>query len=298
MPAQPARLQGVLKNELKQFLLKTAKIRRIHLIGCSRSGATTLHYAFIAFRNTFLFEKEASPWSDPCLQTCWRLWRDWRFSSEYRFFITKRQANWWQPHSISALAHYARRYQVFIINVIRDPRDVLTSRYSDDHQQYEVTPELWQNSMAATRQLQRALTGYPHVMTIKYEEAILHSYNIERQLHEAFGVHLRPELRAWSKLKQNLEEISSAGCMLPYLHRLRDFDKSSIAKWRQDPTKVEYIDFLLNKSEYRNRLKRFMAEHGYHHAESRLHDTIGYESVSAWVPRERLREGGINGPAT
>jgi hypothetical protein len=281
MPSHPARLRGVLKNELKQFLLKTANIRRIHLIGCSRSGATTLHYAFIAFRNTFLFEKEASPWSDPCLKTCWRLWKDWRFSSEDRFFITKRHTNWWQPHSISALAHYVRRYQVFLINVIRDPRDVLISRHSEGHQKYDVTPELWQNSMAATRQLQSVLGGYPHVMTIKYEEVILHSHKIEQQLQNAIELRLRAELGTWSRLKQTLEEINGAGYILPYLHRQRDFDKSSIAKWRQDPAKAEYIDFLLNKLEYRNRLKTFMAEHGYHQAESRLHDTIGYERVAA-----------------
>ena len=269
MPSHPARLQGVLKNELKQFLLKTAKIRRIHLIGCSRSGVTTLHYALIAFRNTLLFEKGILPWSDPSLKTCWALWKDWRLGGEERFFVTKRHTNWWQPHFISALANYARRYQVFIINVIRDPRDVLTSSHYADSQQYDVSPKLWQNNAAATRQLQKELAGYPHVMTIKYEEAILHSHKIERQLHEALGMHLRPELSAWSRLKQNLEEISATGYAVPYLHKLRDFDRSAIANWQHDTAKMKYVDFLLNKSEYRNRLTAFMAEHSYHHAEHR-----------------------------
>jgi hypothetical protein len=142
MLSYQTRLQGVLKNDFKQLLLKTAGIRRIHLIGCSRAETTMLHYALIAFRNTFLFEKETFPWNDPDVKTCWTLWTDWRASVDDRFFITRRHANWWQPHFISALAQYAQRYRIFIINVIRDPRDVLTGRHPDDHPNYYVTPEL------------------------------------------------------------------------------------------------------------------------------------------------------------
>lgn len=58
---------------------------------------------------------------------------------------------------------------------------------------------------------------------------------------------------------------------LAYIHKLHDFDESAIAKWQRDPIKVEYIDFLLNKSKYRDRLKTFMTEHGYQYAETRLY---------------------------
>jgi hypothetical protein len=275
------RRQGVLKNDLKQVLLNAAGFRRLHIIGCSRAETAMLHFALIAFRNTFLFEKETFPWNDPDVKTCWRLWKDWRFSREDRFLITKRQANWWQPHFISALAHYAQRYQLFIINVIRDPRDVLTSRHPYDHPNYFVTPELWQKSMAATRKLQRDLAGYPHIMTIKYEEVILRPYRIEQQLQQAFGLRLRPEVGAWSRLKQNLEEISVAGHVLPDIHKLHDFDESAIAKWQRDPVKAEYVDFLLNKSKYRDRLKTFMAEHGYHHTEARRRGMMDHDLVAA-----------------
>jgi hypothetical protein len=279
MLSYQTRLQGVLKNDLKHLLLKAAEIRRIHLIGCSRTEVTMLHYALIAFRNTFLFEKETFPWNDPEVKACWTLWKDWRFNLENRFFITKRHANWWQPHFISALAHYAQRYRIFIINIIRDPRDVLTDRHLDDHPNYYVTPELWRKSMVATRQLQRELAGYPHIMTIKYEEVILHPHRIEQQLQQAFGLRLRPEVGTWSRLKQNLEEINVAGHVLPYMHKLHDFDESSLAKWQRDPIKAEYVDFLLTKSKYRDRLKTFMAEHGYHYAETRLRGAMGHDLV-------------------
>jgi hypothetical protein len=280
MPSYQARRQAVLKNDFKQFLLKAAGIRRIHLIGCFSSGVTMLHYALVAFHNTFLFEEETSPWSDPDVKTCWTLWKDWRSSLESHFFITKRHANWWQPHFISTLAHYAQRYQVFIINIIRDPRDVLTSHHPYDRHNYYVTPELWKKSIAAAQQLQKDLTDYPHILTIKYEEAILHPHRIEQQLQQAFGLSLRPEIGSWNRLKQNLEDISVAGYVLPYMHKLHDFDKSSIAKWQRDPVKAEYVDFLLNTSKYRDHLKTFMAEHGYHHAEARLHKML---CNSSWV---------------
>lgn len=70
------RLHGVLKNDFEQLLLKAGGIQRIHLIGCSRTETTMLHYALIAFRNTFLFENETFPWNDPDVKICWTLWKD------------------------------------------------------------------------------------------------------------------------------------------------------------------------------------------------------------------------------
>ncbi|MDZ7266586.1 MAG: sulfotransferase domain-containing protein [candidate division KSB1 bacterium] len=252
-----------LKEEAKRFLLTRAGLKRVHIVGCARSGTTMLHYAMIAFANTILFDRETAPWSAPGLKLSFILWREAAGGHNPGFFITKRYANWWRPAQVSRLADYARRYQVFIINLIRDPRDVLTSRHALDPQKYYVTPELWENSIAAGRQLEHELRNSPCFLTIKYEDVILQSQRVEQLLHHKLGLCLRRHLKSWSRLKENLQASNVSARMLPYMHRLRDFDPSSIQKWRHDPHKAAYINQLLTASPHAEKLQAFLTENEY-----------------------------------
>ncbi len=258
-----ALLTGFLKEEIKHFLLKRAGYRRIHIIGCARSGTTMLHYAMIAFHNTVLFDKETAPWSAPGLGLCYTLWRQASGQHDLSFFITKRHANWWRPAQVKRLAEYAQRYDVFIINLIRDPRDVLTSRHPLDRKQYYVTPDVWQGSVDAARHLEREMAGSPNFLTMKYEDVIRQSHRLELLLQQRLGLCLRPNLRSWSRLKENLQASNVSARMLPYMHRLRDFDESSIGKWKGDPVKAAYFEHLLQTTPYGASLHEYLAEHGY-----------------------------------
>lgn len=259
---------NLLKEQGKSFLLKHAGLRRIHIVGCARSGTTMLHYAMIAFSNTILFDKETAPWSAPGLRLCYTLWRQASGRHDVGFFITKRYANWWRPAQISRLAEYAQRYDVFILNIIRDPRDVLTSRHPLDHKQYYVDPDLWQSSVNAARRLEQEMAGSPNFLTIKYEDVIRQSHRLEVLLQDRLGLCLRPHLRSWSRLKENLEASNVSARMLPYMHRLRDFDESAIGKWQRDPAKAAYLEHLLQATPYGTSLRAFLTEHGY--ADDRL----------------------------
>lgn len=254
---------NLLKEQGKSFLLKHAGLRRIHLVGCARSGTTMLHYAMIAFSNTILFDKETAPWSAPGLGLCYTLWRQASGRHDLGFFITKRHANWWRPAQISRLADYARRYDVFLINLIRDPRDVLTSRHPLDRKQYYVAPDLWRSSVAAARRLEQEMAGSSNFLTVKYEDVIRQSHRLELLLQHRLGLCLRPHLRSWRRLKENLQASNVSARMLPYMHRLRDFDESAIGKWRRDPAKAAYLEHLLQATPHGASLRAYLAEHGY-----------------------------------
>jgi hypothetical protein len=252
------------KNAIKHGLLSKAGIRRMHIVGCARSGTTMLHYSLVAFDNTILYDRETSVWNQPTLKGSFALFcRSLPTSRKRRYFITKRGADWWHDDALARLETYVRKYRIFLIHIVRDPRDVLTSKHALDKNRFYVSTKKWAKSTEAADRLLRRLDDYPAAMTLRYEDVVLRSDEIERQLGERTGLRLRRGVKSWARLKDNLSASEGMERMIPYMHELRNFDPASIGKWKRKPELTAYIRKLTEDSPISPRLAEFMNRHGY-----------------------------------
>jgi hypothetical protein len=117
-----------IKDDIKNFIINKANIKRVYIIGCSRSGTTMLHYAMIAFKNTILFDKETNLWSRPSISEVLKIYKEKSCQEHSTFYVSKRHAEWWQKKELYKSIEHISKYNVYIINIIRDPRDVLSSK--------------------------------------------------------------------------------------------------------------------------------------------------------------------------
>ena len=189
------------------------------------------------------------------------------FKNEQSFFITKRSADWWKPEVLDKTLHYIKTNNFFLINIIRDPRDVLLSKHSylrKEH--YYVDPFLWEKSIHAANYLIENLADDQKI-TIKYEDVILKSSKIQSLLNGKVGLELKPNI-SWDRLEENIELLCGPQRSLPYgrvvplQHKLGNFSANSIGKWKGSK-KAGYINGLLSDPQHGNSLSRFLEFYNY-----------------------------------
>jgi hypothetical protein len=251
------------KNDVKHLLLKSIGVRRAHIVGCERSGTSMLTYAMVAFDNAIIHDRETSLWNYPSVGESVGIYYTGKFRLNPPLLVTKRNAAWWKPDRIERLVWFVRRYGVYVVNLIRDPRDVLTSKHPLDPRRFYVEPQLWLDEMSATEQLMAALDGYDKKMTVRYEDIVSSPDDVQAQFCRAFGFGLRNGITSWKHLSTNVKRIGGIEHMIPYMHQLRDFDPATIGKWRSDQAACDRVAFLLEEPGIKDRLQRFMRVHRY-----------------------------------
>ena len=251
------------KDDIKNFLLKKMRVKRVYIVGCSRSGTTMLHYAMIAFKDTVLFDKETNIWSHPNMRDIFLLYKENYHNNNNIFYISKRHAKWWYYEDLYKSLYHIMKYDVYLINIVRDPRDVLTSKHPFEKRKYYVEPWYWEKSIESADILIKNLGIYRNKLTIKYEELVFNSNYIENKLKNNLGLNLRDNINSWSSLKDNVEKSFDNNKMIPYMHKLRNFDRDSIGKWKNSEENKKYVEYLLKKSEYRKKIMLFMEKYEY-----------------------------------
>ena len=98
-----------LKNDYKHRLFSRADIRRVHIVGCGRSGTTMLHYSMTAFANTILFDRETSMWNHPSLREAHAVYDEYQNQPGQHYYITKRGVTWWQGATVEKRADFTKR---------------------------------------------------------------------------------------------------------------------------------------------------------------------------------------------
>jgi hypothetical protein len=252
-----------IKEYVKHLLLTRAYIKRVHIVGCARSGTTMLHYAMSAFKNIILHDSETSPWSHPGLKDSFCFFQKYARKTPPVFFVTKRPAKWWYPDMVERLLDYVPTQRIFLINIVRDPRDVLTSSHPYDKRQFYVEPWVWEKSIAAGEHLMKNLAGYADKITLRYEDVILYPDKMERLLCDKLGLELQENISCWSQLENSVVPSDGPSRMLPYMHQLRNFDPASIGKWQHAQHKQDYVEFLLSASDASATLQSFMERYHY-----------------------------------
>lgn len=261
---QPARPRAKLK--LRSWLLDAAGVRRVHIVGCARSGTTMLHYAMIAFADTMLIDKEISVLWAPTLRQSGGLLAARLRGAATKHVVTKREYGWYLPRHVDDLVDCTLREQIGIINIVRDPRDVFSSHHAlDVPDKLYVEPERWLASVRAGDEIFDRLGAYPNKLTLRYEDLVTDPRTAQARIASAFGLTLRPGIESIGHLKDNLDRLQASTDMAVYLHQIRNFDPRSIGAWRRDPRKAEHVGQIVRGSSIARDLAEFMTRNGYEH---------------------------------
>jgi hypothetical protein len=177
--------------------------------------------------------------------------------------VTKRNSRWFLPEEFDRLVHSTRHHGLFLVHLVRDPRDVLTSQ-KRGREGFYVQLDRWQRSIEAGERLLERLDGHPRVMTLRYEDVITNAEATAIVLQQRIGLQIRPGVRSWANLDENL--VGSGGQLgrADAMHGVRRFSPASIGRWRQDPEQSAFVSHLLSASPQRKAIARMMERYGYH----------------------------------
>jgi hypothetical protein len=247
------------KARLCRDAFRLARIRRIHIVGCARSGTTMLHLAMACFANALLSEDESGinyPYLRKRVSLALRF--GWRPGT--RWYITKRGVNWARPDNVVQLIQRVQFEQIGLIHLVRDPRDVMLSRHSGQDQPY-VSPEDWYESIVSADRIWAALNNYSRKVTIRYEDLVCHPERTEADLMRAFGLHRNPNAFSIDRVADNFERLvfRFEAHQLEALNGLRNMDRNSVGKWRSiDDSPIGQMSAVIKA-----RFDSFCAEHAY-----------------------------------
>lgn len=187
-------------------------MRRIHVVGCSERSGTTL----VAEMMVACFELDLHQEHETRIYT-------WP-SGRARVYLTKR------PRDIVVVEPILRIMpQLYIITMVRDPRDIIVSRHRACPDRYWASLQYWK----AFTPYVRRLLDHPRVSTIRYEDLVSDPDRIQDELMERMPWLVK---RAPFSEFHNLSrpsELSRAA-----LGSVRPVSRASIGNWREHKPRV------------------------------------------------------------
>ncbi len=199
--------------------------KHILICGFSRSGTTLLQLMLEnAIPETRPFGRETGGWR--AATYCWR---------NHAKAITK------VPHDVFRLTplrnfYSSRKVDLKIILMLRDPRDVLTSRRkTGEPQGYVVSSERWRRYYEAFKRQE----SEPDVMTIRYEDLVADVEYQQKRVEAFTGETMAVPFSHFNEVERPDFDTST-------LNGLRPIEQSLIARWAA-PSHEERIRQLLNE---------------------------------------------------
>lgn len=197
-------------NALVRFLGERKEARvfdrdPIIIGGCGRSGTTLLLSILAAHPDIFAIPHESVAlvhWEPDVSREgeTNKPLRPARLDRLYRHLLVKRvpRSNrlWCEktPRNVRCIKNILAYWEAaFFIHIIRDPRDVLTSRHRNDPEKYWVSPDRW------VRDVNKGLEfrDHPRVYTIRYEDLVQNFEPTIRKLCAFIGVDCGTEILDW-----------------------------------------------------------------------------------------------------
>lgn len=253
-----------MKRLAGRSLFALSGIRRIHIIGCSRSGTTVLHLAMVHFLNTTISEVETGI-EYPHFSARLGIALKHGLRPGQKFYVTKRNYGWFEPSVVESLIRVVQQENVGLIHIVRDPRDVMLSRIVGSARDQSglpyVSPQHWYDSIRAADRAFDALKNHRSKLTVRYEDLVLDPARIERQISGTLGVVPNPQAFPLDRVKDNFELLrpSFDPESLRNAGGLRNLEPKSIGKWRSSA----HADVASFPPQIRERFEAFCAEHGY-----------------------------------
>ncbi|MEX2648511.1 MAG: sulfotransferase domain-containing protein [Alphaproteobacteria bacterium] len=251
------------KQVVRERLLSLGGIRRLHIVGAARSGTTMVHYAMAGFANTILFNDESPVWSWPQTRHCAGLMMRLSGRPAGTVLVTKRGHDWYSDAELSRTLVSMRKHGLSLILMVRDPRDVLTSKMDGTEMPFYVEPERWGRSARATEILVEELSDNDRMLILRYEDVVREPDKSATMVATCFDLRLRPEVASWGQLEKNLAIAKQDANLARAMHGVRDLEASSVGGWYRSAERCAHIANLLETSPQRSALRRFMARYGY-----------------------------------
>jgi hypothetical protein len=228
--------------------------RPVLIGGCGRSGTTLLLSLVSVFRRIYAIPKETcsfcwahypnGPEPPPVFHIC-RIYRHLLAED-----LTNKTHRWAEKtpknvHSVGRLLKYFGEGLRFI-NIVRDGRDVVTSRHPSEEKRYWVSPERWIEDVSAGRKYE----GHDQVLTIQYEDLTADYMSVMETvadfLDEPFD---QDEFSRYP-------ETSSLQSSDAWFKDAQDVHSKSVRRW-EEPEHREIVDQLLNMPDARRLLRHY-----------------------------------------
>lgn len=227
--------------------------RAIIIGGCGRSGTTVLNGLLSCHPQVQVVDIETSAFCQtaytdrPDPNATFKLER--LFQRLIRIDIPETCTQWSEktPKNV----HYAKRALDYLgpgarfIHIVRDGRDVVTSRHRRAPDRYWVSPERWIRDVSAGRDLQ----GHPRVTTVRYEDLMS---ELEAQLRRLCDFLELPFDERMLGYPETARVPRSEG----WIPRLRPISMDSIGRWRA-PEHAAAVAALMSDARARELMRHF-----------------------------------------
>ncbi len=222
-------------------MLKSSQAKkRIHIVGCGpRTGTTLMAEMAIA-----CFEIDAYTEHEDSIYTC--------PTRQANIFLTKR------PRDILVASPMLYLLpNLYVIYMLRDPRDSITSKHRQDRDRYWSTLRYWKAYTPYGRKLQY----HPRFMTVRYEDLVSKPDEVQQYLMERM-----PFLKKRGDFTRYHEFANPSKQSLDALRGMRPVTATSVGKWREH-------------------LPRVAGQLQLHDKDAIIQDLIeyGYESDDSWL---------------
>jgi hypothetical protein len=191
--------------------------KHLHIVACSpRSGTTLLHEAMV---------------------TCFRV--DKHYDHEIRFHlvtgepgqivVTKR------PKDTMYMPAVIDDPELYVIYVLRDPRDVIVSRHKKNGDRYYSNIRLWRELHGYAK----PLFGHERFLALRYEDFVTDPDAVQAQIAAKFP--WLEQLHRFSEYHQHAEVSEKSRLAM---HGVRPIAPTSVGVWREHPGRVKAQQIL------------------------------------------------------
>ena len=203
--------------------------RPVVIGGCGRSGTTLVLSVLSCHPHIFAINDETRALSPGTVNNP-MVGAPFKMDRIYKFLLDRPipdECTRWCEKTPRNVLHFEVILQRFgeavrIINVVRDGRDVVTSRHPTDPSRYWVDPSTWVRDVKAGMRVEK----HPQVLTIRFEDLVLDYESTVRKICAFIDEDFLDTFRdypASARVRQNAAWFSEA----------RPIDPSVIGKWKK-----------------------------------------------------------------
>ena len=186
--------------------------RHLHIVACSpRSGTTLLHEVMV---NCFKVDKHYDHEIRFHLVT----------AADGQFVITKR------PKDTMYMAEVIDDPELYVIYVMRDPRDVIVSRHGKNKDMYYSNIRLWREMHAYAK----SLYGHERFLEIRYEDFVTDPDAVQEVIAAKF-----PWLERVHRFSEYHEIAQVSEKSLTALHSVRPIAPTSVGVWKNHLPRIK-----------------------------------------------------------
>ena len=191
---------------------------RVFVFGCSRSGTTLLLNLLRAFRHTFVLDREH------------RLEEFERHRDDERHVVIKRSP----LCAVDLEVQLPRWPDVWLLHIMRDPRDVVTSHYGGARR-FHTEFSRWERDVEAGLHAEATHTRSLRVM---FQDLVLRPRKVEQEIGSLTSMSIG---MSFADVAPRLDDGQIGPKERLALNGVRELDVGSVARWRRSPENVDRV---------------------------------------------------------